>query len=60
MKIDKEVLRERVGDFTCEADLYYYVENILYYLRTHNKNYTKKQEYYINEIADVWASLTND
>lgn len=34
------------------------IDNILYYLHTHNKNYNKKQYENINDLIDLFQELT--
>lgn len=33
------------------------IDNILYYLYTHNKNYTKQQYYKISDLIDIIEEL---
>ena len=35
------------------------IDDILYYLYTHNKNYTKKQYNNIGELIDLFQELSN-
>ena len=60
MTIHPDLMRERGFNFENEADLYYYIDNTLYYLRTHNKNYTREQEYAIDDLGVLWNCITID
>ena len=54
MDIDTEKLKNDCGLIYCGSDnLIFYIKYLLYYLNTHNKNYTKEQECKINLLTDI-------
>lgn len=38
-------------------DCLYYLQNIAYFLKTHNKTYTKEQQHKIDTLADILDCL---
>lgn len=61
MKMNFEKLKNNTGlDFKGEhkkENLIFYMQSILYNLKTHNKNYTKEQEDRINLIYDIFECI---
>ena len=59
MKIDFEKLKNDCGlDFANnKQDLIFYIQSILYNLKTHNKNYTKAQYERICLLADIFDCI---
>lgn len=57
MKFNKEILKAQgIADFT-NAELVKILKGKVYYLRTHNKNYTKQQYYEIQDIEEILSAL---
>ena len=57
IEIDLEEIKEKTGRaFDDKEDLYYYIERVLTYLYTHNKNYTNKQYCMIEELKDIFSA----
>ena len=55
IEVDLEQIERDTGRrFDEKEDLYYYMERVLTYLSTHNKNYTNKQYYMIEELKDIF------
>ena len=53
-ELARENIKARTGaDFTDEADLISYILTSLDFLASHNKNYTKKQFWRIDELRDI-------
>ena len=63
MKIDFEKIKKRTQlDFKAnnkykEQDLLSYIKSVLYYLWTHNKNYTNEQYYKIDELKEKFDCI---
>lgn len=58
IKINKEKIKAETGiDEMDEKDYLNYMYNLLYNLSTHNKNYTKEQEYEINTIKSIIENM---
>ena len=60
IKIDYEKLKNNAGLDFCGLDaynIYYYIASIIYYLYTHNKNYTKEQERKIETLQNIFDCI---
>lgn len=58
MQINFEQIEKLTGlHFDSTEQLYFYVLHHLEYLKTHNKNYTKKQYNNINDLFDIIHSI---
>lgn len=58
IKIDFQKLEQRTGlKFNNPQDLLYYFSAMLYFLNTHNKNYTKEQERKISDLNDLFDCM---
>jgi len=62
IKFDYEKIKQSTGlDFTQqqdkETDLIYYIQSVLYNLKTHNKNYTKEQYNRIDTLFEIFESV---
>ena len=57
LKINYNKLSEGDFGFKDLDDIYYLIDTNLYYLLTHNKNYTKKQYEYLQQIADFFSAI---
>ncbi len=54
MIFDLNKLKDDTGlDFKDNNEVINYLKDLLYYLNTHNKNYTQKQEFYIYDINNI-------
>ena len=61
MKIDFDKIEQLTGlHFDNTEQLYFYVLQHLEFLKVHNKNYTKKQHYKINDLFDIIRSVKFD
>lgn len=67
MRVDYNKIKKNTGlDFESFSDLYFYVERHIEYLMSHNKNYTKKQMYKIDDLyniiksVDIWNDESED
>ena len=57
MKFNKEILKAQgIADMK-NAELVKILKDKVYYLRTHNKNYTKQQYYEIQDIEEILSAL---
>lgn len=58
IKIDFQKLEQCTGlKFNNPQDLLYYFSAMLYFLNTHNKNYTKEQEHKISDLNDLFDCM---
>ena len=58
IKINKEKIKKDTGiNEMGEKDYFNYMYNLLYNLTTHNKNYTKEQEYEIYTIKSIIENM---
>lgn len=58
IEIDIEKLKNDCGIlYSGSDDLIWYIQQLLYYLNTHNKNYTKDQQYKINLLTDIFECV---
>lgn len=53
LKINKEEMEKYGFNFDSLEDVYFYMKNIIEYLESHNKNYTKNQYYKISALKDI-------
>jgi esterase/lipase superfamily enzyme len=53
----EKLLKETGCSFNSYDDILYYLNSLLDYLTTHNKNYTKEQYHKINLINDIIKCL---
>lgn len=54
LKLNNEKLEKEQGIKFCETDsMLYYVQGLLYALKSHNKNYTKEQERLIDTVDSI-------
>lgn len=53
LKINKEEMEKYGFNFDSLEDVYFYMKNIIEYLESHNKNYTKNQYYKISTLKDI-------
>lgn len=61
MEFDLVKIEELTGlYFENVEQLYFYVLQQIEFLKVHNKNYTKKQEYKINDLFDIISSIKFD
>lgn len=59
MKIDFEKMNEQTGlNINNISDLIIYIQHTLDFLESHNKNYTKKQYYLIDELKTIFENIT--
>lgn len=58
IKINKEKIKNETGiNEMSEKDYLNYMYNLLYNLTTHNKNYTKEQEYEIYTLKSIIENM---
>lgn len=60
MKIDfnKQKILNNIGiEFTDSKDYILYIQNLLEYLESNNKNYTKRQYFKILELKEIFDNL---
>ena len=54
LKINKNNILNNIGvEFKNKNDYIQYMQNLLEFLETHNKNYTQKQYYKILELKEI-------
>lgn len=54
MKINIEKLKKLTGiPYTSKENLIFYMQGLLYFLKTHNKNYTNEQMREIETLYDI-------
>lgn len=53
LKINKTEMKKYGFDFDALEDVYFYMKNIIEYLESHNRNYTKNQYYKISTLKDI-------
>lgn len=53
----KEILKSIDVEFRCEYDYLSYLLQLIDYLYFHNKNYTNKQYYKIEEIREILRNI---
>ena len=53
LKINKKEMEKYGFNFDSLEDVYFYMKNIIEYLESHNKNYTKNQYYKISTLKDI-------
>lgn len=53
LKINKTEMKKYGFDFDTLEDVYFYMKNIIEYLESHNRNYTKEQYYKISILKDI-------
>lgn len=53
LKINKEEMEKHGFNFDSLEDVYFYMKNIIKYLESHNRNYTKNQYYKISALKDI-------
>ena len=59
MKIDFEKMNEQTGlNINNISDLIIYIQHTLDFLESHNKNYTIKQYYLIDELKTIFENIT--
>lgn len=58
IKIDKQEILNSIGiEFKDNKDYFMYLEQLVDYLYFHNKNYTNKQYYKIEEIREILLNI---
>lgn len=58
IRINKEKIKQETGlNEMSEKDYLNYMYNLLYNLTTHNKNYTKEQEYEIYTLKSIIENM---
>lgn len=58
IRINKEKIKQKTGlNEMSEKDYLNYMYNLLYNLTTHNKNYTKEQEYEIYTLKSIIENM---
>lgn len=58
IRINKEKIKQETGlNEMSETDYLNYMYNLLYSLTTHNKNYTKEQEYEIYTLKSIIENM---
>lgn len=58
VKINFKKLEQNTGlKFDNPQDAVYYFSAMVYFLKTHNKNYTKEQERKINDLYELFSAI---
>lgn len=58
IKTNKEKILENIGiEFTNDFDYIKYMKVLIDDLESHNKNYTKKQYFYITQIKEILENM---
>lgn len=57
IKINTEKILEDLGIEISERNCIAYINRLVYYLNTHNKNYTKQQERNIIDLSGIIANI---
>ena len=61
ININKKDIFNSVGiEFKDDKDYFVYMQELIDYLYFHNKNYTNKQYYKIEELREILNSLESD
>lgn len=59
LRIDTDKLKKSIA-FTGDNDLINTLENAVYYLEHHNKNFTKQQEFMVDLLSAFVGSVCSD
>ena len=61
MKINKKEILKNIGiEFTNNDDYLLYMINLIDYLESHNKNYTKEQYFKISELKEMINNIKKE
>lgn len=61
ININKKDILNSIGiEFKDDKDYFVYIQELIDYLYFHNKNYTNKQYYKIEELREILNSLESD
>lgn len=61
ININKKDILNSIGiEFKDDEDYFVYMQELIDYLYFHNKNYTNKQYYKIEELREILNSLESD
>ena len=61
ININKKDILNSIGiEFKDDKDYFVYMQELIDYLYFHNKNYTNKQYYKIEELREILNSLESD
>ena len=61
ININKKDILNSIGiEFKDDEDYFVYMQDLIDYLYFHNKNYTNKQYYKIEELREILNSLESD
>ena len=61
ININKKDILNSIGiEFKDDKDYFIYMQELIDYLYFHNKNYTNKQYYKIEELREILNSLESD